>query len=93
VTSGRPDDDDLDAAVDAEPDDLARLRLLAQHIAEVTAHLAYARQLRDACAVRLRVQGVPMRRVAAVAGVGDSYLARQAGLFRPRCRGSGNRPG
>lgn len=75
--------DDLDRLVDAASDDLDRLRLLGRHVEDVAEHLRYARQLRVACAVRLRGQGVPMRRVAALAGVGDSYLSRQVTTFRP----------
>jgi hypothetical protein len=71
-------DEQLDSAVDAAPDDYARLLLLAQHIAEVTKHLDYARQLRDATANRLRARGMPMPRIAAAAQVGDSYLSRRA---------------
>ncbi len=71
-------DEDLDQLLDQAGDDQARLLLLAEYVAAYTEHLDYARQLRNATALRLRARGVPMLQIAAAAGVGDSYLSRHA---------------
>lgn len=58
----------------------ARVRLFSEEIALASAWVTMMEEHRDAAAADLRDRGVPMTRIARLARVSDSYLARR--LFR-----------
>lgn len=69
----------------ADGDDELRVRMVAAHLALVEEHADRMRDYRDDAAARLREAGVPMTRIAKLARVNDSALARR--LFkRGGCR-------
>lgn len=61
----------------AGDDDEVRIRLAAAHLRLVDAHMDRMREYRDDAAVRLRERGVPMTRIAKLARINDSALARR----------------
>lgn len=65
---------------DSGGSDEARVVLFSQEITLATAWVAMMEEHRDAAAARLRDRGMPMTRIARLARVSDSYLARR--LFR-----------
>ncbi len=71
---------DLTALADEHPDEQDLLRALAALLREVDALSEEARRMRGYAALRLRQKGWTMRAIASVAGVTDSYLARE--VFR-----------
>lgn len=62
---------------EAGADDEKLLRLLAQAMEETEEHAERIRNIRDDAARRLREKGLPMQRIAKLAGVTDSALARR----------------
>jgi len=57
--------------------DTIRLRMLGIAAQEAKTHLDVVLEERDACAARLRAQGVAMIDIARWARVSDSYLSRR----------------
>jgi hypothetical protein len=57
--------------------DADELRVLSRMADDAQAHLDAVRELRDACAARLRLDGVAMVDIARWARVSDSYLTRR----------------
>lgn len=66
-----------EVAAEANGNDEATVTLFAQEVALATAWLSMMEEHRDAAAARLRARGVPMTKIAKLARVSDSYLARR----------------
>jgi hypothetical protein len=67
----------LAALVEQAESDEEAVRAYSAHIRCVESHLESVRELRDDAAARLRTAGMPMVRLAALAGVSDSHLTRR----------------